>query len=313
MKLFAYRGESERYPENTMLAFREALKSGADGIQLDVHLSRDHHPVIFHDDSLARMTDGIGFIRHHSIQDIESYRLKQEDHLPEQHIPLFEEYLAWAKKLPHETLIHLKNDSFYYPQLEQIVIELLDNYAMTERVILSSHRLESLKTIREHRPDIRLAWYVDSPSEEQLAELKELEIHWILPHVNAINKKLVTLIREYGLQAIPYVVSNRIDMEKIEPVNPSILLTTDVMTMRTELNMTERPFSDEQLKFAEEPDSSEKQDSEKITGRARFLSGKERKKNRSSILSVILSMAICVTIASAIAGVFMNLLSRFIK
>ena len=49
MRVFAHRGYSGKYPENTMLAFREAEKAGTDGIELDVQLSKDGQIVIIHD------------------------------------------------------------------------------------------------------------------------------------------------------------------------------------------------------------------------------------------------------------------------
>ena len=63
MKVFAHRGYSGEYPENTMLAFHKAVEAGADGIELDVHLTRDGELIVFHDDSVERTTDGIGEIR----------------------------------------------------------------------------------------------------------------------------------------------------------------------------------------------------------------------------------------------------------
>ena len=58
---FAHRGFSGKYPENTMLAFQKALESGADGIELDVQLTRDNRLVIIHDERVDRRTDGTSF------------------------------------------------------------------------------------------------------------------------------------------------------------------------------------------------------------------------------------------------------------
>ena len=59
MRILAHRGWSGKYPENTMLAFRKAHEIGADGIELDVHLSKDGEVMVIHDESLSR-TAGIG-------------------------------------------------------------------------------------------------------------------------------------------------------------------------------------------------------------------------------------------------------------
>ena len=57
-KNFAHRGFSGKYPENTMLAFQKAIEVGADGIELDVQLTKDGEVVIIHDETIDRTTDG---------------------------------------------------------------------------------------------------------------------------------------------------------------------------------------------------------------------------------------------------------------
>ncbi len=58
--LWAHRGASSVAPENTMSAFAAAVACGADGLELDIHLSRDGIPVVIHDETLDRTTDGQG-------------------------------------------------------------------------------------------------------------------------------------------------------------------------------------------------------------------------------------------------------------
>ncbi|GBG08537.1 hypothetical protein PAT3040_03124 [Paenibacillus agaridevorans] len=62
LQLQAHRGYSDCFPENTMLAFREAIKAGADGIEMDVHKSADGEYVMMHDPTVDRTTNGTGFI-----------------------------------------------------------------------------------------------------------------------------------------------------------------------------------------------------------------------------------------------------------
>ena len=56
MITYAHRGFSGEYPENTMLAFRKAYETGCEGIELDVHLSKDGHLVVIHDEQVDRTT-----------------------------------------------------------------------------------------------------------------------------------------------------------------------------------------------------------------------------------------------------------------
>ena len=58
--IIAHRGASEEEPENTLRALRRAIELGADMVELDVHLSRDGHPVVIHDFRVDATTDGAG-------------------------------------------------------------------------------------------------------------------------------------------------------------------------------------------------------------------------------------------------------------
>ncbi|MDD2762888.1 MAG: glycerophosphodiester phosphodiesterase [Opitutaceae bacterium] len=60
--VIAHRGASAEAPENTLAAFRRALARGADGVELDVQVTRDGVPVVFHDASLIRLTGRLGLI-----------------------------------------------------------------------------------------------------------------------------------------------------------------------------------------------------------------------------------------------------------
>ena len=68
----AHRGASTHAPENTLEAYRLAVEAGAGGLELDVHMTRDGHVVVIHDDEVDRLTDGAGPVREKSIHELES-------------------------------------------------------------------------------------------------------------------------------------------------------------------------------------------------------------------------------------------------
>lgn len=73
---YAHRGFKGKYPENTMLAFKKAIEAGANGIELDVHLTRDGELVIIHDESLERTTDGFGLVCEKSLAELKALCIK---------------------------------------------------------------------------------------------------------------------------------------------------------------------------------------------------------------------------------------------
>ncbi|MEW6638302.1 MAG: glycerophosphodiester phosphodiesterase family protein, partial [Actinomycetota bacterium] len=69
---FAHRGASARAPENTMEAFRAGIEDGAQGLEMDVHMTRDGEIVVIHDDTVDRTTDGSGLVREMTLKEIQA-------------------------------------------------------------------------------------------------------------------------------------------------------------------------------------------------------------------------------------------------
>ena len=60
--VIAHRGASGFFPENTLLAFRKAIEVGADALEFDVRVTEDGIPVVIHDSTVDRTTDGVGVV-----------------------------------------------------------------------------------------------------------------------------------------------------------------------------------------------------------------------------------------------------------
>ena len=71
MLIVGHRGASGHAPENTLASFERAIEIGVDAIELDVHLSRDGHLVVIHDQNLARTTNGQGLVHEHDLAELQ--------------------------------------------------------------------------------------------------------------------------------------------------------------------------------------------------------------------------------------------------
>ena len=107
----AHRGWSEKYPENTMIAYRKAAELGVDQIEIDVRESKDGHLVIMHDATVDRTTNGNGFVEElplAQILELDAGSWKGEEFAGER-VPTFAEFLEFAVSLPDMTFdIELK-------------------------------------------------------------------------------------------------------------------------------------------------------------------------------------------------------------
>lgn len=151
MKVYAHRGYSGKYPENTMLAFQKAAEVGCDGIELDVQLTKDGVPVIIHDEAIDRTTDGAGFVRDYTCAELSKFNAGSVcgGAYGFQPIPSFEEYCKWVSQAGLVTNVELKSGVYYYAELEEKVMELVRRYGLTDKVLYSSFNHSSLVQIKK--------------------------------------------------------------------------------------------------------------------------------------------------------------------
>lgn len=143
----AHRGLHDKLsPENSLSAFEKAVEKGY-AIELDVQLLADDTVVVFHDDSLSRMTGNDGYIKFLNKEDLKVLKLAGS----KESIPTFEEVLKLVDgRTP--ILVEIKNGNTKVGKLEQSVIDLLKNYK-GEYAVQSFNPL-SLGYFKNHAPNI---------------------------------------------------------------------------------------------------------------------------------------------------------------
>ncbi len=155
MKIWAHRGCSQMYPENTLLAFEKAVEiDGLTGIELDVQLTRDGYLAVCHDERVDRTTDGIGELRQYSLAELKKLRIDAGNHTYQQ-IPLLEEIFDQLQEHLKRGLklnIELKNSVFPYEGMEKKVIEFVHRYGLQKHVVYSSFYALSLERIKSLDP-----------------------------------------------------------------------------------------------------------------------------------------------------------------
>ncbi|MDT4762507.1 glycerophosphodiester phosphodiesterase [Sphaerochaeta sp. PS] len=146
MKVYAHRGYSGAYPENTMLAFRKALEAGSDGIELDVQLTKDGEVVIIHDELVDRTTNGKGLVSSFTLCELQKLNAAQlwQDLTKFEPIPTFDEYCTWVKSTDLVTNIELKTSVIYYQEIEEKTLAILKKHQLQEKVFFSSFNLLSI-------------------------------------------------------------------------------------------------------------------------------------------------------------------------
>lgn len=174
--VIAHRGASFSYPENTMIAFQKAYEMKADMIELDVQLSKEGVPVIYHDTQLESKTDGMGFVNSLTLKELQKLDAGSwfDRRFKGHRIPTLEEVLQWAKnKISINIEIKKEaDDTGTKGEVERSVIELVRLAEMEKHVLISSFSYQSVLRIKKLAPEISTGLLYDSKlSKKKPAEL----------------------------------------------------------------------------------------------------------------------------------------------
>ena len=166
-EIFAHRGASGYEPENTMESFRLADKLGADGIEFDVHLTKDGTPVIIHDEKIDRTSTGSGYVKDMTLDELRKYNFHGKFPDDKQYeIPTLEQVLEFAKDTKLKINIELRTDVFEYPGIEEKVLKLVYDFELQKRVILSSFNPDSIERVKKQCPEVVTALITEIPEEK---------------------------------------------------------------------------------------------------------------------------------------------------
>ena len=157
----AHRGASKYAPENSMSAFNKAYEIGAEYIELDVHESKDGYIYVMHDGSLSRTLGLAGLDKDTKWADIKDKILKSKfDEYQEEHVPLLEDVLKWAKDKDVILNIELK-PSAKSVNLSSKVAEYIHKYKMEDKVVVASFNTDAVLKVKELNDKIEVVYLGD--------------------------------------------------------------------------------------------------------------------------------------------------------
>ena len=158
--IWAHRGCSARYPENTLLSFEKAAQiNGIKGIELDVQMTKDDQLVVIYDERLDRTTTGTGYVKDYTFAQIRALAItpsgqgrpyESTGHL---HVPALAEVFALLKPYCEKNglliNIELKNSRIAYKGMEKKVIAMAENYGISNYIVYSSFCHASMGLVKK--------------------------------------------------------------------------------------------------------------------------------------------------------------------
>ena len=205
---YAHRGASSYAPENTMEAFHLGIGMGANGIETDVQRTKDGILVLFHDDTILRMTGKPGKIQDYTYDElltmpVSNYGLSGR-------IPRLEEFLEAFAHLDLQFAIEFK-EAF----TEQQTIDLLHRFQMQEKTVLTSFKLECLMRAKLYAPQYKAGYLTDDVNPMVIKVLKTMGVEQVCPKGKLITPDLVEQLHGEGFSVRPWGVKSEARMQAI--------------------------------------------------------------------------------------------------
>lgn len=233
MKIFAHRGASRYAPENTMPAFKLAEKQGADGIELDLQLTKDNIPVIFHDEKIKRTTNGVGFIKDYTFKELQQFDAGSwfNRAFKDTKIISFTEFLEWFVDTKLLLNAELKTNVFDYRGIEEIVLHQIEKYDIKDRTTVSSFNEKSIERARKLDSNIQLAWLTSRAIPEIDRFLNHIGANQIHIKTSLVPSRMVNFLNAQQIPFRVYTVNRPIHFRRALQFNAEGIFTDlpDVM------------------------------------------------------------------------------------
>jgi glycerophosphoryl diester phosphodiesterase len=240
-QIFAHRGYSAAFAENTMSAFIAAEKAGADGLELDVQLTKDGEVVVIHDEKVNRTTSGNGYVKDFPFKEIRKFNANKKG-VKKEPIPSLIEVLEWMKTNRLICNIELKNGIFPYEGMEEKVIKLVRKHDLSDRIVISSFNHYSIVLSYRIAPEIETAPLFNERIYMPWVYAQSIRAKGIHPKLASISDEIIKGAIENGVAVRPYTVNKDTDMHRLFKVNCTSLITDDpVKALKLKKQYEKRP------------------------------------------------------------------------
>ena len=212
-----------------MAAFRMAVAEPfVQWMEIDTQLTADGIPVVIHDFSLDRTTNGSGKVKNHTWQqllrlDAGSWKSRE---FHGERIPSLEEVLRLSCGRVRLN-IELKTSGNMYPGLEQAVIDRVCSYHMEQDVVVTSFDTGALIKVKQINPDIQTGLIIDARPKDLVERLQSLQCSFLSIGHPHLDQELAFRLKEAGITVMGWTVDDAKRMKRLADISPEILICTN--------------------------------------------------------------------------------------
>lgn len=231
--VIGHRGDAKNAPENTLISFKRAIEMGADGIELDVQMSKDGHLVVIHDERVDRTTDGIGFVKDFTLKEIKRLDagIKFGKKFSGERIPALYEVFDLVANQNIILNIEIKNGIVIYPGIEEKLVEMIMDYNFRDRVVISSFNHYSIREVKEIAPELKVGLLYECGLVEPWYIANRMHAYSLHPFYFNIIPELVAGCKKNNIKLFPWTVDKKDDMERMIKLGVDAIITNDPQTL----------------------------------------------------------------------------------
>ena len=236
VQIAAHRGGALLWPENSLLAFRNALALGVDLLELDVHLTSDGEVVVIHDPTLERTSTGTGAVAAARLADLSGTRLRARDGpVTAEPVPTLAQVLDVLRPTQAELLLEIKIDAARRPYagIEEKTLALVNAKGLRERTVVMAFEPDTLRRVRALDAGIRTTMLVSRSRVERERAAAPTVVGWAtevgatslgVDH-RVVDAPLVTAARQAGLRMAAWTVNTEPDIRRILDLGVDVVIS----------------------------------------------------------------------------------------
>lgn len=223
MIVIAHRGANRFAPQNTLHAFQKAAELRSDGVETDVHVTKDGHLVLCHNSTVNKTSNGKGRISDLNLSDLRGFDFGSwfGSKFKNTRIPTFDEFLSSMKNTAVSVLdIELKPQRNGRLDFVEDVIEKVKEYGLESKLFISSFDYKILERVKQVDSKIQTGYLYPAMGEVikrrivgPLSLAEKYDIDYILPHHGYASKKLIKKAHDAGIKVGVWTVNK---IEKVE-------------------------------------------------------------------------------------------------
>ena len=231
--IVAHRGYRQKYPENTLAAFKAAVEAGVSMIELDVNFSRDRKVVVIHDATLERTTDGHGAVSDNTMAELKKLDAGSwfDPRFADQHLPELSEVLDLVNgraRVNIEIKAHAYEHNHPPDAIEKQVVELVKQKNMQDSILISSFEIDILVQIASMQEPAAIALISKTPVSNRIIEIcTSLKVFSWHPDHLIVTQRQVDMMHVAGLKVFPYNVDTYEDYVKMMKMKVDGVITDD--------------------------------------------------------------------------------------